>query len=385
VTGPDAGVFEKYRNALRRGHVAALRGRSAEAIAAYHEAAALVPDRAAPHVGRGRVELDAGDQDAAREAFEAALSRDPEEVVALDGLALALMGLDRPVDAAGTLDRLAAVTLAAGDADGAVSILERAVALADSRQRRREIARLRPAIEAPVDDADWLRELPPEAPGETDDAEVASAPPASVVDAGADRIRALAERVEAHGEARDVPGLMSAARALARHGRLSAALDACFEALTIAPTDPEVHGVLATLYDRRGWDELARHKADLLSRYLAILDDPGDLDATAEAAEASGDAKGLISVAARHLRQARPHAALEACYVAVAIAPGDPAVHLALAQVRLALGWRRRAVAGLTLLARLVELTDDTTGRELLADFVRNELSGDEHAGRRIA
>ena len=42
-------LYERYKDALRRGHVAALRGRNEAAIDAYGEAASIAPDRALPH------------------------------------------------------------------------------------------------------------------------------------------------------------------------------------------------------------------------------------------------------------------------------------------------------------------------------------------------
>ena len=47
-------LYEQYKDALRRGHVAALRGRLDVAAAAYREASTIAPDRALPYVGPGR-------------------------------------------------------------------------------------------------------------------------------------------------------------------------------------------------------------------------------------------------------------------------------------------------------------------------------------------
>ena len=44
-------LYERYKDALRRGHVAALRGRHDVALDAYGEASRLAPDRALPYVG----------------------------------------------------------------------------------------------------------------------------------------------------------------------------------------------------------------------------------------------------------------------------------------------------------------------------------------------
>ena len=45
----SSSLYERYKDALRRGHVAALRGRNDAAIEAYQEAASIAPDRALPH------------------------------------------------------------------------------------------------------------------------------------------------------------------------------------------------------------------------------------------------------------------------------------------------------------------------------------------------
>ena len=48
-------LYERYKDALRRGHVAALRGRNDAAIDAYGEAASIAPDRALPHASLGGI------------------------------------------------------------------------------------------------------------------------------------------------------------------------------------------------------------------------------------------------------------------------------------------------------------------------------------------
>lgn len=287
-------VLERYRNALRSGHVAALRGRTADAVIAYEEAASLVSDRAAPHVGLGRVALADGRPDAALAAFATALRCDPADEAALDGHARSLAVVSR-----------------------------RGPDAADDEALVRDTA-------------------------------------------------ALAEAAE---EAGDIARLVDAARTFGRADRLGAALDACFSALGSAPTDPDIHRVLAELYRRRGWSEAARHKLELLGRYLAIVDDPADLDVLADAAEERGDVDGLLDVARRHSRQARPAAAFDVCQRALALAPNAPSVHIAFAQLRIDDGERGRAIDGLTLLARVIELTDDGAGRTRLAAFLTREFS----------
>ena len=53
----EEALYERYKSALRIGHVAAVRGRHEAAVAAYAEAAALAPDRPLPHASMGRALL----------------------------------------------------------------------------------------------------------------------------------------------------------------------------------------------------------------------------------------------------------------------------------------------------------------------------------------
>ena len=46
-------LYERYKDALKRGHVASLRGRLEEALTAYAEAAAIAPERSTPHTSAG--------------------------------------------------------------------------------------------------------------------------------------------------------------------------------------------------------------------------------------------------------------------------------------------------------------------------------------------
>ena len=80
-------LYEGYKEALRRGHVAALRGRHDVALQAYREAARIAPDRALPYVGMGGVLAKLDRADEALAAYRAALSRAPDEEGALRGRA----------------------------------------------------------------------------------------------------------------------------------------------------------------------------------------------------------------------------------------------------------------------------------------------------------
>ena len=79
--------YERYKDALRRGHVAALRGRLDAAAAAYREAASIAPDRALPYVGLGGVLSRLGRADQALDAYASALDRAPTDEAALHGRA----------------------------------------------------------------------------------------------------------------------------------------------------------------------------------------------------------------------------------------------------------------------------------------------------------
>ena len=47
------GLYERYKDALKRGHVAALQGRLDEALDAYAEASRIAPERSTPHTAAG--------------------------------------------------------------------------------------------------------------------------------------------------------------------------------------------------------------------------------------------------------------------------------------------------------------------------------------------
>ena len=64
---------------------------------------------------------------------------------------------------------------------------------------------------------------------------------------------------------------------------------------------------------------------------------------------------------------------MDVCYQALAIAPSDPDIHLALAELYLDRGWRGPAADKLVLLGRLAMLTGDGATRTRLA---RSPLPG---------
>jgi tetratricopeptide (TPR) repeat protein len=75
--------------------------------------------------------------------------------------------------------------------------------------------------------------------------------------------------------------------ALYQLGDRSAALDACYLALSLDPDDIALHLGLVELYEERGWTVLATEKLDLLDRLVA-LDDGAGADRVAAARAARG-------------------------------------------------------------------------------------------------
>lgn len=302
-------LYERYKEALRRGHVAAEAGETATALAAYEEAAGLAPDRALPRIAIGLIHGRAGRSAEALAALEAALERAPADEAALRARADLLEAAGRRAEAADTLDRLTAVLAGAGRVLDALDAAGRALALAESRGRRDEVRLLiARAAEDPTAASDPDR------------------------DAAIERARvALRERVAAGlpGRAGTGPDIASAGAAAAE------------------PPEPPFDPGAAT---------------------IAVED--------ALAARTAGDApRDLALAAARgHRAGGRLHAAIDACYLALASHPADPGLHLALAELYLDVGWREHAVAKLGLLVDLVEVTDDAALRARVCAIVTDRL-----------
>jgi hypothetical protein len=100
--------------------------------------------------------------------------------------------------------------------------------------------------------------------------------------------------------------------------------------------------------------------------------------AAAEEALAAGDnvaaRDGLLAASAAHRLAGRSVAAIDACYLALAIAPDDVDLHLLLAELYLERGWRGPAADKLVLLARLASLQDDASTRERICRVASEQL-----------
>ena len=132
-------AFERYKDALRRGHVGrACAAASTRPSPPTSEAGAIAPDRAMPQSSLGGVLARMGRTAQALAAYDAALRRAPDDEAALRGRAELLAMAGRRAEAADTLDRLGgrAATrpaVSATRADAGALALE----LAESRSRRR--------------------------------------------------------------------------------------------------------------------------------------------------------------------------------------------------------------------------------------------------------
>ena len=130
-------LYERYKEALRAGHVAVLRGSLDEALAAYRSAASIAPSRALPHTSLGGVLLRLGHLEEALVAYAAAVARAPHDEGALLGQAEALAMAGQRVDAAQALDHVAEVQEAAGRLPEAADTLRRALELEEAPERAR--------------------------------------------------------------------------------------------------------------------------------------------------------------------------------------------------------------------------------------------------------
>lgn len=267
--------YEQYREALRLGHVATLRERHDAAAAAYREAARLAPDRALPYVGLGGALARLDRSDEAVAAYGAALDRAPNDETALRGRAELLAAMGRRADAADDLDRLAGVLEREDRLADACDAERRALELAEARGRRRQLADLVARLAATaagdpaaaealtraqrvLDSVPSVGAVPPEAPRPPDPALLTLAVEAALEAGDLDEARRRA---------------LAAANGHRAVGHSNAAMDACYQALAIQPSDPEVHLLLAELYLDRGWRGPAADKLVLLGRLTRLTDD----------------------------------------------------------------------------------------------------------------
>jgi len=282
-------LFERYKEALRSGHVAVRRGRFEDAAAAYREAIAITADRAVPRTALGSVHLRLGDPQGALEAFDGALALEPDDDASLLGRAQALVVLRRTTEAALVYDQLAGIRAGRTRLPDAAEAARRALAIEPTDERRQRHARLVEELRATAgaespDDAIAVESAAATGlatdTGPADDQGVDAAP-ATPPEPPPDP-EALIVAFEEAAARGDVEGAAAAALAAAnahrQEGRVEAAFDAGLLGIGVRPGDVDLHLLLADLAVDRGWTGQAGEAYRQLLRLA-------DLDGDAAAAE----------------------------------------------------------------------------------------------------
>jgi tetratricopeptide (TPR) repeat protein len=136
-------LYERYKEALRVGHVAVLRGTLEEALTSYRTAAEIAPSRALPHTSLGGALLRLGRLEEALVEYAAAVARAPHDEGALLGQAEALTAAGQRGEAARVLDHVSEIEEAAGRLPEAADTLRRALELEETPERARRQRGLR--------------------------------------------------------------------------------------------------------------------------------------------------------------------------------------------------------------------------------------------------
>jgi len=336
-------LFELYKDALRRGHLAVIDGRLDDALVSYREAGEMAPDRALPYASIATVLHRLGRSDEAIAAFDRALELAPDDDATRRARWVALEEMGRVLDTPFQSMRQDAET----GADAQPS------ALADA------------ALETTTLD-ERLGLIPDEAP-----------PPAAPDDAR----EAFGER-GIDDEARGV--LDPAARV--GEGAVQIGFGPGFE--TPGPYLPFEEGADGDGAAAVSWPAIDLPSPPppplvgpppdprLLAEEAEVLADKGDIDGAREL---------LLTVVEAHREAGRPDAALDACLQLLAMAPGDARAHIALAGLQLDQGWRAVATDKIALLLRLTALTGDTQAEAdthaLAAERIRDEPMAEVAAG----
>jgi tetratricopeptide (TPR) repeat protein len=374
-------LYERYKEALKRGHVASLKGRLDEALDAYAEASRIAPERATPHISAGTALLRRKRPADALRYFDAALTLAPRDETALVGRAQSLAVLDRRREAAEAYDKLAEHRAVNGKLADAVDASRRALELAEGRERRRTLERLierlrasnpgdagRVALEKAmrVLDGPAVVEAPAppvQAPGSEDltAAELAAivGAVAAVGDQAADEAPVEGLEAVASAEVADaVPAEVAAveagepAEAVADEATedAEASIEAGAEAAAEPEPEPEPVVILPGALDRALPEGVA---VDELARRAEATLDAGDPDEAVER---------LLDLATAYRLTGTRDAAIDACYLALSFDPDHVGLHLALVQLYDDNGWSALATDKLDLLDRLVALGEDADG-----------------------
>lgn len=373
------GLYERYKEALRSGHVAVLRGGLEEAIRMYVAAAEIAPSRALPHTSLGGVYMRLSRLDEALTEYAAAVALSPHDEGALLGQADALATVGRPRDAAIALDHVAEIQEASARLPEAADTLRRALELEEAPERvHRQRALLREirmsagdrAAEQLLARALRLRDEPDGERGKSRYARlvVAAAIPAAAESkpspAKADLAIALEPVVEVAAEPELVPEPELTAEPAAESVASAPVLDL---------EEPPAIGVMA------GVEEPA---SDSESEPGQLQPTGDELLAAAEAAEEAGDDSSLRSLllwtARAYAREGRFEAGLDTAHRLLLRSPSDVDAHLVLVELYVARNWDALAAEKLLLLGRLADLDGDDATRRRLCQAASRAFPGNE-------
>jgi len=322
--------------------MSALAGRLEDALEAYREAARLVPERTLAFASQGTLlhKLDRWPE--AAEAFDTALRVAPDDEASLRARGTARAARGMTSGAAADFERLAFVLDVAGRPAEAAEAAARANQLEPSTARAALAERLSRSLRQPPEagqrpEAGQEPEAGPTAdpePAVDDDAVDLPPRPRIVPETDAE----VARRANAADPADSWPALDLPSAPTSIEG---------------PPPDPE----------------------ELMTE-AAVLHEAGD---------ATGAAEKMLTAVAVHRAAGRLDAALDVCFQLLAIEPGDPRVHLAIANLQLDRGWTPLAREKIDLLVRLTSLTGDTQAEAdvhgLAAERLRDQPMAS--AGRR--
>ena len=308
-----------------------------DALEAYVEAARLAPERPLPFANQATVlhRLDRWPE--AAEAFDHALGLAPDDGATLRARGTAREARGMQSGAAADFERLALVLDVAGQGAEALNAARRAVALEPSPSRTTLVSRLTtPRAHA---------------------AEHAAA------DAGSPTVVPSADPAEIEAE-------------LAAMAELVVPDPVPTQAAPLPPTPTAGGGAIA----ERRWPAVdlptppappmagPPPEPDALMNDAAAALDAGDVPAARDL---------MLTAIAVHRSGGHLDAALDACLQLLAVAPGDPQVHLAIANLQLDHGWTALATEKIELLLRLTALSGDTQAeadaRGLAAERLRDE------------
>ena len=330
MSGP---LFDQYKAALRRGHMSALAGDLDDALDAYREAARLVPERTLPLASQGTVlhRLDRWPE--AAEVFDSALRLTPDDEATLRARATAREERGMRSGAAADLERLAFVLDVSGRAPEAAEAARRANEL-EPKPARAALADRLTVPGTPSAEASVAGDVPGVTESAVDDG-AASEGPTWPSEDGPE----LPPPRPIDGDGGAVESAAAGEAEAAVEAESAAAVDGANWPAIDLPS-PHPGPMVGPPPD-----------TEQLMAEAAALFDAGDI---------AGSGERMLAAVAVHRAAGRLDAALDVCFQLLAIAPGDPQVHLAIANLQLDRGWTPLAREKIELLLRLTSLTGDT-------------------------